>query len=101
MAKRRLKEGSSRPLPYVLMKMDIEGSELEVLSDMLLSGSMGVVNESMIEFHAFLFPAKQRKLDLNLLEEVLKMLARSTGTFKVSSLDDETYFDAKFPLPKC
>ena len=38
-------------LPTVLMKIDIEGSELDVVSDLLLSGSFKHVDLAMIEWH--------------------------------------------------
>ncbi len=37
--------------PVVLMKMDIEGSELEVVPDLLVTGAMQHVNVTMIEWH--------------------------------------------------
>ena len=33
------------------MKMDIEGSEVEVLPDLLLSGAMSHIDTALIEFH--------------------------------------------------
>ncbi len=37
--------------PAVLMKMDIEGSELEVVPDLLVTGALRHVNVTMIEWH--------------------------------------------------
>ena len=51
-AKRKLppSEGRVQP-PKVLMKMDIEGSEIDVLPDILFNGGLGVINRLFIEFH--------------------------------------------------
>ena len=38
--------------PTVLMKMDIEGSEVDVLPDMMRSGAMSHIDTALIEFHA-------------------------------------------------
>ena len=37
--------------PTVLMKMDIEGSEVDVLPDLLWSGAMYHIDTALIEFH--------------------------------------------------
>ena len=34
------------------MKMDIEGSEVDVLPDMMRSGAMSHIDTALIEFHA-------------------------------------------------
>ena len=38
-------------LPTVLMKIDIEGSELDVVSDLLFSGSLRHIDVAIIEWH--------------------------------------------------
>ena len=43
--------GQSVNPPTVLMKIDIEGSELEVVSDLLFSGSLRHVDVAIIEWH--------------------------------------------------
>ena len=48
--------------PRVLMKMDIEGSEVDVLPDILFNGGLGVVNGLMIEFHERLEKLPERKM---------------------------------------
>ena len=53
------------------MKMDIEGSEVDVLPDLLRSGAMSHINTALIEFHARL----------------------SKDQFRISEYEDhETYF---------
>ena len=42
--KRKVPELASKRSPTILMKVDVEGSELEVLTDMILSGALQVIN---------------------------------------------------------
>jgi len=39
--------------PVVLAKVDIEGSELEVLTDLLITGAMQHVDKFLVEFHPY------------------------------------------------
>ncbi len=48
---RKLPEVNSTLPPSVLMKMDIEGSELEVLTDLIVSGAMQVCQCHIAIFH--------------------------------------------------
>lgn len=43
--------GEGLKQPSVLMKIDIEGSELDVVSDLLLSGCLKHIDLAMIEWH--------------------------------------------------
>ena len=43
-------KAQQRP-PKVLLKMDIEGSEIDVLPDILLNGGLSVIHGLFIEFH--------------------------------------------------
>ena len=45
------KAGKDFNLPTVLMKIDIEGSEVDVVSDLLFSGSLRHVDVAIIEWH--------------------------------------------------
>ena len=47
--------------PRVLMKMDIEGSEVEVLLDLIFNGGLNIVNGLMIEFHKRLEKLPERQ----------------------------------------
>ena len=38
--------------PSVVMKLDIEGSELEVLTDLLVTGSLKHIDLLTVEYHA-------------------------------------------------
>ena len=48
--------------PRVLMKMDIEGSEIDVLPDILFNGGLAAINGLIIEFHERLeiIPERQK-----------------------------------------
>merc|ERR1712018_880570 len=43
--------GEMSKKPSVLMKMDIEGSELEVLTDLVSTGSLQYIDMTMVEYH--------------------------------------------------
>ena len=47
-SKRSLK---GKKAPTVLMKMDIEGSEVDVLPDLMWSGAISHIDTALIEFH--------------------------------------------------
>jgi hypothetical protein len=48
-ATRTIQEGVSNREPSVLMKMDIEGSELEVIMDLILTGNVQLQNFSRLK----------------------------------------------------
>ena len=52
--------GGGQP-PTVLMKMDIEGSEIDVLPDILFNGGLSVINGLFIEFHERMEKKPSRK----------------------------------------
>ena len=96
--------------PTVLMKIDIEGSEIEVIPDILFSGGLGVVNGLMVEFHERLEKLEARKAAHAKLESVLQQLSEFSKSmskhggqfnFTMHTIDDETYGTSRFPLPKC
>ena len=98
---------SSRP-PTVVMKMDIEGSEIDVLPDILFNGGLGAINTLAIEFHERLEIIPARKLAHKQLEEILQKLNDLTKTikedhynFKILNVDDETYGTSNEKLPHC
>ena len=48
--------------PKVLMKMDIEGSEIDVLPDVLFNGGLGAINGLMVEMkHEWMQKIQARK----------------------------------------
>ena len=61
-AKRKFPPSEGRvQAPKVLMKMDIEGSEIDVLPDILFNGGLGVINGLFIELHDRLEKIPSRK----------------------------------------
>ena len=90
------------------MKMDIEGSELEVLTDLLATGSLQHVDLTMVEYHPFSFKKNDSRADyidglqksVDTLTYLSKKL-RLQSPINVNSLDDESYANVTFPLPRC
>ena len=90
------------------MKMDIEGSELEVLTDLLATGSLQYVDLTMVEYHPHSFKNNDSRADyidgLQKSVETLTYLSkklRLQSQINVNSLDDESYANVTFPLPRC
>ena len=108
-ATRRIpKPRTSSPLPpSVVMKMDIEGSEVEVVPDLVLEGSFTHINRVMIEWHEGLASSMNRleatKKARGMVErlESLTKEGKNEEAFKIIAMDDETYFASSFPLPRC
>lgn len=97
--------------PRVVVKMDIEGAELEVVPDMFLTGAFRVVDNLHGEWHGCHVPLVDCRLTLQ-LEKAAKLLGElSQGLehqFEAISLEDETYSgmplageEVEDPLPTC
>ena len=100
----------SLPPPNVVMKMDIEGSEVDVLPDVLFTGGLQFVNNLMIEWHDRLEKLESRRKAQQQLRLIVQTLSEHTKTMKANNskfnfnlinLDDETYYTSKFELPHC
>ena len=53
-----------KPKDFIVLKLDIEGSEFAVIDDMIATGTMDYINEIYIEFHEKLLdPNKEGKTD--------------------------------------
>ena len=96
--------------PKVLVKMDIEGSEVDVIPDLIFSGGLQYINIIMVEWHERLEKLPERKMAKRRLESVLKLLSDYSQNmkdhggkfdFKLVIIDDETYATSKFDLPNC
>lgn len=113
------------------MKMDIEGSEVEVLPDLAITGAMEHVDVIMAEWHTRLAGNPVRKYAIaRILKKVQKLsfcfcplmfrqqsewsqsftldlaklttsLESSPHMFRSLDLDDESYMMSDFELPKC
>lgn len=103
---RKLPESAKNNTPQVVMKMDIEGKELEVLPDLLMTGALVSVDRLYMEWHyshTYFVSKNETKTIKELIGAVCnvaeekKLLQRC----HIQDLDDETYFKFKGELPTC
>ena len=92
--------------PKVVMKMDIEGSEVDVIPDLIFTGGLQFVNSIMVEWHQRLEKLPERIKSQKILKEVIENLSEYSRTmntfdFNLVNIDDETYYTSRFDLPKC
>ena len=96
--------------PKVVMKMDIEGSEIDVIPDLIFTGGLQYINTIMVEWHARLEKLPERKEAQHQLEKVIEMLSEYSQNmkgnggrfdFQLLNLDDESYGTSKLDLPTC
>ena len=94
--------------PKIVMKMDIEGSEVDVMPDLIFSGGLQYINAIMIEWHERLEVLPERMMAQEQLETIVETLSEYSETmnnsnidFHLVNLDDETYYRSKFRLPEC
>ena len=102
-ATRAIPAGVPKNIPAVVMKMDIEGSEIEVMSDLLVSGAMNHIDLIIPEWHPQLASTKERLDQSNILAQALPTLGALTKRFSLISVVDQTesYHTSNFELPKC
>ena len=92
--------------PNVVMKLDIEGSELEVLTDLLVTGSLQHVDLVAVEYH-LLTQNDKNHVFIQDLEKAIDTITKLTNVLGLKSvinvkpLDDESYGTDIFPLPNC
>ena len=96
--------------PNVVMKMDIEGSEIDVIPDLIFTGGLQYINHIMIEWHERLEIVPERKRSHKILENIIESLGNYSATmknhgskvdFNLVNLDDEGFSTSKFDLPVC
>ena len=106
--------------PAVVMKLDIEGSEVEVslghlshykneltqiflqvVSDLLISGAMKHISTAFIEWHPRVTENGTRRDRMLALKNATSVLSELTEAFKVVDVDDETYGHSDFAFLKC
>jgi len=100
-ATRRLPLSAEVEKPRVVAKVDIEGSELQVVTDMVLTGALAVVDNLHMEWHGVHGPGITREGAeaemIDLLAPAITSLGELTARlgmeeqFLVEELDDETY----------
>ena len=90
------------------MKIDIEGSEVEVLPDLIYEKSLEKVDGIMVEYHEVITKEKKRKKATGELRKLVKSvidfsnLVRTDGKLtEIVQLDDESYHATSLALPKC
>ena len=104
----------------VVIKLDVEGSEVEVIPDLIFTGSLQYLNSVMIEWHPHSFPHSSdirmqlKKLknifdrldEYSRFERTVKMRIKPVvnnlwSDFRVLNMDDESYFSNEDPYPTC
>ena len=102
--------GSSELPPKVVIKIDIEGSEVDVIPDLLFSGGLEYVDALLVEWHAFLHLSPERKEAIATLETIINLMSNYSRVmktkggkydFELFNIDDETFGKSKFELPIC
>ena len=88
------------------MKLDVEGSELEVLPDMIYQKSFQNIDGFMVEFHPPKEDQRRYKAVLKLKELMSDFiqfwnLVDTNHQIEYIDHDDESFHLSKFPLPKC
>jgi hypothetical protein len=103
---------SKRYPPRVLMKMDIEGSEIDVIPDLIFTGGLQYINGLMVEWHRRMEIDGKRKNTHSILSKTLKLISDYSSVMKGHgakfyftsvTLDDETYHfhNQSSKLPQC
>ena len=94
--------------PQVLMKLDIEGSEVEVIPDLILSDSLQSIDVMMVEFHKPSYDSDLRRRKLSRIVQFFmkgyaKWLPYSQSAHNLTTMifDDESYALSNFSLPQC
>ena len=102
------KIGNKSRKPKVLMKMDVEGSEVDIIPDLLFNGGLQFVNTLMIEWHKWLEIVPERMEAQELLVQIIDRLDNYANVaksqdydFKLETVDDEKYYNSTFKLPQC
>jgi hypothetical protein len=96
--------------PRIIMKMDIEGSEVDVIPDLIVTGAFQYINGIMVEWHGRLQNLEERRKASKKLEEIIKSLSEYSKIiknkdekfdFNLVNMDDESYYTSKFDFTQC
>lgn len=97
--------------PSVLMKLDVEGAEVGIVPDLILSGALTHVDRVMVEYHTNhpklkLGPETREKIKkLKNATKLIQSLAMEHGlensVGRFSSLDDESFSSFQGDFPAC
>ena len=91
--------------PFILMKMDIEGSEYQVLPDLLAKGALCHINEAMVEYHRGFMETNEDKeragAVTSFMSSFKKLPVSAFGCKRTefNKQDEETYGNDGKPLP--
>eukprot|EP01134_Creolimax_fragrantissima_P007967 CFRG7967T1 len=100
-AKREVaKEIDEKDPPMVIMKVDIEGSENDLIFDLAMTGALQHVDAAFIEWHEFLHQIAKAKQKTASARVIMREFSKFTK-FESIDLDDESYFTSDQPLPDC
>lgn len=94
--------------PNVVMKLDIEGSELEVLTDLLVTGALQHIDLVTVEYHPKSFTSDdKRPAFIEGLEKAIDTITylsqrlRLNAVINVKTFEDESFGKVIYPLPEC
>ena len=85
----------------VVMKIDVEGKELDILPDILVSGAIQHIDNMFVEFHP-----KMGNDIVKLIESMeffnrIMIEKKFNHSIEITKLDDETYYTWNGEYPKC
>ena len=94
--------------PNVIMKLDIEGSELEVITDLVVSGALQHIDLALVEYHSKSFYKSDFRnsaiLGLEKTVDTLNYLSRTLklkNMYNVKTFNDDSYTKVSYPFPIC
>ena len=93
------------------MKIDVEGTEIDIAPDLLLTGALNSVDVVTIEWHHWM-ASPERKIASEGWAEVFRRLSELLAAdnsddgaeyrrTRIVTSDDETYYKSNFTLPSC
>jgi len=104
-ATRRLPKTKGQELPpAVIMKLDVEGKEMEVIPDLVLSGALAHIDTLHVDWHLSI---NWQDPEARKTKDAIELFTRLGNRFNIShvahvdSKDDETYGDFSGGLPSC
>ena len=102
---RQLPASSVDTVPHVVMKIDIEGTELEVVPDLVMSGAISHVDEIHLDWTAGdPYVDNDKNAELAAAMQVVSELAVQQELHHqcmIEAVDDETFGGFNGYLPEC
>jgi len=104
-ATRRLPQTEGPELqPAVIMKLDVEGNEMQVIPDLVLSGAIGHLDTLHVDWHTM---ASWQDTEVHETKKAIEFFTHLGNRFNLSHVaqvddkDDESYGDFSGALPTC